>query len=144
MSAWQTNKVYDAEHEVGRYGEALSVEEAERFITKVKNSVWWCNRTKVENIELKIVGDLTGKQPDPGAIKESWKRGRLWIYVRSLYKDHILHELSHLITWPKPKHPTHGPDFVAVYLHLLQVWTSCEFAGKMQKAFTERGVEWDE
>jgi hypothetical protein len=144
MSAWQTKKVYKAEQKVKRYGEPLSVVQAELLIAKVKNSVWWKNRTAVANVELIIQGDVRGKCPWAGAIKESWKRGKLWINARNLYIDYIVHELSHLIAWPRPHHPTHDRDWVGCYLHLLRTWTSHNYTDLMETALREEGVEWDE
>jgi hypothetical protein len=143
MSAWQTKKVYRAEHAVAHFGEPLSVLEAERFIVKVKNSVWWKNRTNVANVNLIIQGDAAGKDPWAGAVKESWKKGRLWLHARKLYLDNILHELAHILSWPKFHHPTHDKDWVGVYLHLLRAWTSEGYTTQMEKAFIEEGVEWN-
>lgn len=143
MSAWQTKRVYRAEQRMKRFGEPHSVLEAERFIAKVKNSIWWKNRTAVEDVELLIQGDIRGKCPWAGAIKESWKKGKLWINARNLYWDYILHELSHIISWPKPHHPTHDRDWVGCYLHLLDMWTDKDYADRMRVIFTEEGVEWN-
>lgn len=144
MSTWQTKRVYAAEQSIRRFGEPLSVLDAERFIAKVKNSVWWKNRTAVENVDLVIQGDVRGKCPWAGAIKESWKRGRLWINARNLFKDYILHELAHIISWPKPHHPTHDKYWVGCYLHLLRAWTDSEYGDQVQMAFIREGVEWEE
>lgn len=141
---FQTRKVYKAFNGIPHWamGEKLDREGAEKLISLVKNSVWWANRTKVENVELTFIRRIKGRNPEIGAVKESWKRGILAMVDSKLYPATILHELAHIVFWPKPGASTHDEYFAGAWLYLVRRYISEEAADELQAAFERHGVKW--
>lgn len=115
MKDSQKNRIYNAETDYGNGRFFLSVEEAQLWVDHTVHSKFWTDRSAVEEVEVRYKGLVWC-----WGMKENRKRGWIKLAYGTLCSTYIIHELTHILAWPRDNQEIHGKKFAATELAL--VW----------------------
>ncbi len=140
----QRSKVYAAERSIdawvdGKQGTLMSIGEVEQFVCSTMGMAWY-KRDFVQkqwHLRFPIIRDGRGhRRATGGANTLTFPR---W----SRYPLVICHEMAHMVARrliPRDVAAAHGPEFCAVYLHLVAHAIDPLVAQDLRAAFRDRGV----
>jgi len=122
----QRQKLYDAEYNISiklkiqkRNPSFNSIEEIQKFVTKLTSSKWFTKRWDLEAnyISHVIVKPLTRKSSNMIAYAHF---NKIYFTPEAMNTQIVLHELAHIITPCSFKIASHGRYFVKTYLELIK------------------------
>ncbi len=139
----QRSKVYRAERvltERGRLsaGRLETVEEMQAWVDSIIASPWWKKQVFGRSVKFIKVESGAGQRR---ALAYPWKNA-ISMPRWSRSKGIILHEMAHLIT--ARCHPSHGWQFCASLLMLVEKWCGKEDALALKNEFSRSGVKFRE
>lgn len=135
MRDTQRKRLYDAEREaIWDMGRKLpQVEECERYVARVLASKWWMDRCPVRCIQIK----------DGRGCRWATMRGRVIVLPKWARKELVvLHELGHVLTYQGARTASHGREFAAAYLGLVQRFMGGMAARELKAAFKRHRVRY--
>jgi hypothetical protein len=122
----QKQRVYNAEKSVYKFGQTIPTNELQAYANKVLDKRAIRSRWGTRNVRVEL-----------GRSSGSSYGGRITLGVACRNEWVMLHELAHELA---PREVKHGPEFVGIYLFLVNLILGKDEADRLKAAFKEQRV----
>jgi hypothetical protein len=136
------NKVYEAElAALGYGGFFIDLADAQAWLNDILASAWWKNRSRLRRIDISygVIKRWCWAYKHP---EQPHSEAKIDLVRGRLCEAYILHELAHMLAWPKDDEAEeHGDRFIVALLEIVRHFMPKLYYKRLIKELEERDIK---